>query len=58
MPLTRAEKEAQFKFIFQSILGLRADDVLYKVFESNNFTCIEDIVSMRDNGFKNITISG
>ena len=54
MAVTRSEKEAQFKYIFQSILGLKADDVLYKVFKSNNFTCIEDIVSIRDDEFERL----
>ena len=51
MPVTRAEKEAQFSYVFQSILGLNQDDVLYKVFQSNSFTCIEDVILISDDGF-------
>ena len=51
MAVTQAEKEAQFSYVFQSILGLNQDDVLYKVFQSNSFTCIEDLISISDDGF-------
>ena len=58
MPLTRAEKrverEAQFKYLFDTILQLSDNDVLYDVFRSNNFTCIEDIISIKDEGFEKL----
>ena len=58
MPLTRAEKraekEAQFKHLFDTVLQLSATDVLYDVFRSNNFTCIEDIISIKDEGFEKL----
>ena len=58
MPLTRAEKraekEAQFNHLFDTILQLPTTDVLYNIFKSNNFTCIEDIISIKDDGFEKL----
>ena len=50
----RAEKERQFKFIFEHIMQINADDILYKIFDSNQFKTLEDIVSTRDDNFENL----
>ena len=50
----RAEKEANFKHIFRTILQLANDDELYKVIQSNNFSTLEDIISIKDDGFEKL----
>ena len=50
----RAEKERQFKFVFEHILQLSKEDILYKIFKSNHFKILEDIISIKDDNFENL----
>ena len=49
-----AEKERQLKFVFEHILQLSKEDILYKIFKSNHFKILEDIISIRDDNFENL----
>lgn len=52
----RAEKERQFIFIFENIMQINTDDVLYKVFDSNQFKTLEDIISIKDDNFEKLNM--
>ena len=43
-----------FNYAFGSILQLDNDDKLYKVFKSNNFTRMKNIISIKDDGFEKL----
>ena len=47
----RADKQKQFVHFFSNMLQLKDDDVLYKVFESNQFTTMDDIIYTGDDFF-------
>ena len=51
MPLTRADKQKQFVHFFTNVLQIKDDDVLYRIFESNQFTTMDDIIYTGDDFF-------
>jgi len=52
--MTRAERQAQFAHVFSEVLELGEDDVLYKVFKSNQINTMEDLFSIPDDKFNTL----